>query len=301
MTMTISLVGAGRGDTGIVSGRGAADLGFEFGKKQVSGLYHAPVDTEWTSARRQRGASLKGIENPARDMTIGFHVYADRDNPFEEVEDRLRSMFTYRLDPWWPDDELAKFVVESDDGERELHVQMYDEPELAPDLDPTLLQYVNVFYKLRAAQPFWESKTVVTSWETSGTSGSGTIEVSNPTDVPMYQRWVLTQGTWTVADHAWTGQPRKRVPADTRTITLKPVTAAMGALVIDLDPMRIMMADHAGTNIMGTVGGGYYFIHEIPSHTPPTQLPISVTGAPSGGARAELHQPRLWTMPWGGR
>lgn len=301
MTMRISIIGAGNGQQIIVSGPGAPSDQIELGKGQVAGLYHAPVDTEWSSARRQRGGSFKGLENPARDMTVGFHLYATKDDPLEVVESRLRSMFTYHLDPWWPEDELARIVVESADDERELHVQMFDEPEFAPNLDPTMLQYGNVFYKLRSAQPFWESKTAMTWWETSASSGSGTITVSNPTDVPMYQRWVLTPGTWTVPDFAWAGPPRRRTPADARTITLKPVTTAMGALVVDLDPMRIMMADEAGTNVMGQVGGGYYFLHEIPPHTPKTDLPISVTDAPAGGARAELHQPRLWSMPWGGR
>lgn len=298
MTFDISIIGAGNGEQIIASGRRAGML--SLAKGQVEGLYHAPVDTEWASARQQRGGSFKGLENPTRDMELGFHVLADRDNSFEYLESQLRSMFTYHLDPWWPDDELARICVQSDRDYRELHVQMYEEPEVTTDTDPSLLMYGNVFYKLRAAQPFWESPDEVTAWETSGTSGSGTIEVSNPTDIPMYQRWVLTPGTWTVPDVKWTGRPRHRTVELNRTIALKPVTSAMGTLVIDLDPMRVMMADQAGTNVMGDVGGGYYFMFEIPPHTPKTQLPISVTAAPAGGARAELHQPRLWSNCYGG-
>ncbi|SDT94198.1 hypothetical protein SAMN04488548_13117 [Gordonia westfalica] len=44
---------------------------------------------------------------------------------------------------------------------------------------------------------------------------------------------------------------------------------------------------------------GQWIIHDIPPYTPPTLLPISYTNAPAGGARAELHQPRLWTRPVG--
>lgn len=299
--MTISIIGAGSSDEAVVAGPGSGKQGFVLGEKQVEGLYYAPVETEWSSARQQRGGSLKGIENPARDMTLGFQVSGERaSTTFEVASSRLRSLFTYQLDPWWPGDELARICIESDSDYRELHVQMFEEPELAPDIDPQKLRYGNVFYKLRAAQPFWESPTEVSVFETGSSSGSGFVTVSNPTDVSMYQRWVLTPGTWTIADHSWTGAPRAREIKDARTITLKPVTSTMGVLVIDLDPSREMMADAAGTNVMGDVGGGYYFIHEIPPHTPETQLPISVTGAPSGGARAELHQPRLWSMPWGG-
>lgn len=298
--MKVVLVGAGGSGVATISGPGACNRGFELGKGQVSGLYHAPVETEWGATRRQRGGSFKGIDNPARDMQLGFQVHGSRQDPIEVVEDRLRSMFSYHLDPWDKDDTLARIQVHSVGGIRWLSVQMISEPEFAPDIDPTLLQYGNVFHKLRAAQPFWESDTEMTSWETSGTSGSGEIEVWNPTDIPMYQRWVLTPGTWTVPDPQWSGPKRHRVPGN-RQIVLRPVTSAMGALVIDLDPTRVMMADAAGTNVMGQVGGGYYFLHEIPPHTPRTMLPISVTGAPAGGARAELHQPRLWSSPWGGQ
>lgn len=304
MTFRISVIGAGNGQEAAVSGEGSGGDGFVLGNGQVTGLYEAPVDTEFSRARRQRGTSFKGKENPGREMNLGFHVYGERDGQaWLESHSLLRSLFTYQLDPWWPEDELARISVESDDGLRELHVQMSEEPEFAPDIDPDLLQYGNVFYKLTAAQPLWESPTVVTSWETGSTSGSGTIAVSNPTDQVMYQRWTLTPGTWNVPDVSWSGKPRKREPGGTdynRSILLNPVTSAMGGLTIDLDPMDFRMESESGENVMGQVGGGYYFLHEIPPHTPKTELPIYVSDAPAGGARAELHQPRLWGSFIGG-
>ncbi|MBM4567674.1 hypothetical protein GS982_02160 [Rhodococcus hoagii] len=304
MAFTISVLGAGGGPETVVSGPGDIASPFVLGEDQVKGLYHAPVESEWKRARRQRGGSLAGVENPTRDMQLGFHIRGDARMSFAEAEDLLRSCFTYRLDPWWPGDTLARIAVESGDDYRTLSVQMYQEPEFAPQIDPEKLRYGNVFYRLRAAQPFWESVPDVTHWETSGTSGSGTITVSNPTDVEMFQTWVLTRGTWTVPDVSWTGRPRRRTPGGlygSRSIPLKPVTSTHGTLTIQLDPMHVMMQSANGTNVMGEVGGGYYFMHTIPPHTPKTQLPISVTGAPAGGARAELHQPRLWSNFYGGR
>jgi hypothetical protein len=302
VTLNISILGAGGGPEVSVLGEGVENI--HLGEGQVQGFYHAPRETEWKRARRQRGGSFAGIETPYRDMQLGFHVTDGPGQSWAEADSLLRSCFTYHLDPWWSEDTLARIAVESEDGYRTLSVQMFEEPEFAPELDPDHLQYGNVFYKLRAAQPFWESKTDVTDWETSGTSGSGTIAVSNPTDVEMYQTWVLTPGTWTVPDVSWTGRPRKRVPGGvhgSRSIPLKPVTTAMGSLTIQLDPMHVMMQDHSGINVMGIVGGGYYFMHTIPPHTPKTLLPISVTAAPAGGARAELHQPRLWSNFHGGQ
>lgn len=304
MALGIYILGAGGGPEIAVSGPHVSDSPFILGEGQVQGFYHAPHDSLWKRARRQRGGSFAGIETPYRDMQLGFHVFGDDDDgSWDAADSLLRSCFTYQLDPWWPEDTLARIAVKSEADYRTLSVQMFEEPEFAPDSDPDDEQYGNVFYKLRAAQPFWESDTDVTHWEASGASGSGTITVSNPTDVEMFQWWVLTPGTWTVPDVSWTGPPRYRVPGGkygSRSIPLEPVTEAHGGLVIDLDPMHVMMQSRHGLNVMGEVGGGYYFMHTIPPHTPPTELPISVTGAPVEGARAELHQPRLWTNCVGG-
>lgn len=304
MTLNVSILGAGGGPELKVGGDGAGTEGIRLGKGQVEGLYHAPTTTEWKRARRQRGGSFAGLENPYRDMQLGFRTLGSQGQRWQETDDLLRSCFTYHLDPWWTGDTLARIAVENDDDTRILSVQMFEEPAFAPDISPDRLQYGNIFYKLRAAQPFWESKTDVTHFETAGTSGSGTITVSNPTDVEMFQTWVLTRGTWTIPDVSWTGRPRKRTPGGpygSRSIPLKPVTSTHGTLTIQLDPMHVMMQSSNGTNVMGEVGGGYYFMHTIPPHTPKTQLPISVTAAPAGGARAELHQPRLWSNFHGGR
>ena len=84
-----------------------------------------------------------------------------------------------------------------------------------------------------------------------------------------------------------------------RTVTVD-VKADMGGVRISLDPAQRMVADLAGTNVLGRgVTGNQFFVHEIPPYTPVTELPIAVSGAPAGGARAELHQPRLWSRPWG--
>lgn len=296
MALDISLIGAGNGTEFHLHGKKAGKQGVWLGQGQVEGIWDAPVSTEWTRARRERGGRYKGMEQPERDLVLGFHVTGDNPRQWIESDSEFRKAFTYGLDPYWDGDTLAQLVVEADNDRRTLDVQMAENPEFAPDLDPVDLGYGNVFYRLKVAQPMWQGKTTVTEWETSGRSGSGMIEVSNPSDVPMWQEWVLTPGTWTLPDHRFGGAPRKRVVLDSRTITLRP---APTGLRVSLDPMQRMFKDAAGTNVMGQVGGGFYMLHEIPPYTPRTELPISVTAAPSGGARAELHQPRLWSRPFG--
>ena len=302
-SIPISIIGAGNGLEIVVNGPGANGDHITLGEKQVEGIYETPVDVEYSRARKQRGATLKGIELPDRKMQLGFNVVGAGNSPWSAGHQLLRSLFTYRLDPWWDEDELARLVAGVDGDIRELHVAMSEEPEFSPELDPQYHAYGNVFYKLIAAQPLWESETEVTFWETGSAAGSGTIKCSNPTDQTMFQTFKLTRGTWVAPDPSWIGRPGHRVPGGlygNRTIPLKPVTSDHGTVECTLDPERVMFLDAGKTNVAGQVSNGYFFMHAIPPHTPETELPISVTGAPPGGARAELHQPRLWGSFVGG-
>lgn len=300
MSLNISIVSAGNGPVLHVHGEEAGMEGVALGKGQVEGIYDAPTSTEWTRARRQRGGRYKGLENPERDITLGFHVIS-RGDSYVENDDLLRRAFTYELDPWYPGDTLARLVVDVEGDERTLDVQMSQEPEFAPEIDPTQLEYGNVFYRLKAAQPFWEGASKVVSWETAGTSGTGTLKLRNPCPLPISYRLVLTPGKWIIPDYQFTGPARKRTVAHARSIPLQNVTVGMGGLVIDTDPMVRTFRSLDGTNVNGQVAGGYYVVnYQLPPYLQPVDVPISVSGAPPGGARAELHYTELWDRPWGG-
>jgi hypothetical protein len=71
-----------------------------------------------------------------------------------------------------------------------------------------------------------------------------------------------------------------------------------GGAVVDLDGNELMFRDANDTNILGQLAG-QFFNFPIPPYTPPTDLPVSYTGAPGGGAMVRLVQPRMWSRPWG--
>ena len=294
----VTLYGA-NGDVLPLGGEDATE-GYRIPTGGMLGYYDAPVDTEWASSRMERGGRFKGMTQGVREMSISVRV---TDREWLELDSRLAKAIPYKLDKWDPNAKLAQIGIDTDGDERRLAIQRSKDPEYAKDFDPIQALHLGegiATFPVKVAQPMWESPAVVTVWETAGTSGTGTITISNPTDQVMFPTWVLTPGTWTVADVAWTGAEYQRTIRDARTIPLKPVTAAMGGLSIRCDPMKVAFVDQAGTNVMGQVAGDYYLVNfEIPPYTPATELPISVTGAPSGGARAELHQPRLWSRPWG--
>lgn len=302
MSVDITLLGAD-GTRLDVSGRNAGRQGIILAAGQVQGIYDAPITREWSSAAREIGGRPKGTSYDVRDLILGFHVFGDDDpRGYEWLDSTLRKCFTTEVDKWDPNEKLCRVYIKSKRDHRVLHVSLNDVVNFTPDMDPTIDEYGNPQYPLRAGQPMWEGKKQVTSWQTTASSDSGFIEVSNPTDRPLLQTWILTRGTWTIPDPSWTGPKGKRVLGGefpTRALPLKPIDSVHAGARINLDPMKLMVESWSGTNLLGELAGERFFMHEIPPYTPKTLLPISVSGAPSGGARAELHQRRFWSRPWG--
>jgi len=288
-----------------ISGPNGGRQGVIIPEAGIQGIYDAPVKTEWDAAAREVGGRYRGLDREYRDVQLGLQVFGD-DSPlgWDGLDSALRQAFCYELDPFDDDAVLTRLYVRSPRDRRKLSLAMSEEPEFKPDMDPMLDTEgdANIIYKLRAGMPNWEGQKRVTVFESSATSASDFIEVSNPTDQLMLQTWVLTLAKWTIPDVQWKGAPGQRVPGGpdaNRTIALKSIDPAHMGARINYDPMRLMIESWSGTNLLGDIGGNDFFMYAIPPYTPPTLLPISYTNAPSGGARAELHQPRYWSRPWG--
>lgn len=288
--MRITAIRVRHGDTVFdVHGDADGSQGVWLGKGQVDGIYEAPVKTTWKSSASQDGSRQKAVKWLHRDMELGFHVTETIQSAYEFNDSEFRRIFKYELDQWEDIPTVTTLEVETDiSGTRCLDVLMYEEPEFHPDLDPIQQEYGNLILKLRAGQPMWYSPTVITPI----TGGSVTVE--NPTDQIMRHEWLLEPGNWTVPDYSWIGAPGARVPGGgfgTRTIAVN-VTADDGVARISLDRQKLMIRNSEDINILARLGGRA-FAFPIPPYTPPTSLSIS------GGSYGELHQPRLWSRPWG--
>lgn len=297
-----------------VHGKGQGTEGVILSAEQVKGLFAAPVRTEWKATARGVGGRPKGRWFEWRDLSLGFHVAEQfvEDGDQEDIMSRFRQAFDYREDDWDPDARLAMIEVSTDTSTRFLDVQLYEEPDFDPGIDPLVTGYGNPILPLRAGQPFWYEQPHITHWSTDSTSGSGTVLVSNPTDQVMYQKWIITRGKWTLPDLSWTGPRRGRVPGPSkltgrddseRTILMPEITALHGGGVVDLDPMELMVRDAHGTNLLGQMPiPGMFFEYPIPPWTTtPIPLPVTVTDAPASGAMVQLVQPRLWSEAIGGQ
>lgn len=272
--------------------------------EQVDGIYDAPITQEWSEDADQDGGTHEHTTHGVREMALGFHLFDDDyPGPPGRLESNFRMAFSMERDPWDTTFQHTRLVCKTPflSGVRMLTAQMYEAPEIDLGDDRIDEEYFNVKYGLRAGNPFWMGKTVTKTFLVAGTSGSGTIEVSNPTDRPMRITWILTRGVWTIPDPSWQGRPGERAPggefAD-RSIPLPEVTTADGGVTITRERKGLHAKTANGTNFVSRMNGNWVK-HEIPPYTPLTELPISVTGAPEGGALAKLVQPRPWSRPWG--
>lgn len=303
MVNTITAIRIVKGTTTFhVHGQNAGDEGIYLAQGQVQGVYEAPVTTTYRSSAMQRGSSYRHTRWNHRDLTLGFHIRETLGDYYEFNESEFRRAFEFEPDMWDLNPAPTTIEVETTlSGVRSLDVLMYEAPEFAPDLDPIGQQYGNYIFKLRAPQPFWYEDDVISTFSSTTASASGTVTVANPTDQAMLHKWVLTRATWTLPDYQWAGPKGARVPAGPngdRTIEDIVVSDANGGAVVDLDGMELMFRDSNNTNILGQLAGRF-FNYAIPPYTSATSLPVSYTGAPSGGAMVQLRQPILWSRPWG--
>ncbi|WP_195030697.1 hypothetical protein [Nocardia farcinica] len=301
------------GSTWHIHGPGAGREGVWCARDQMKGLWDPPVRTAWASGSRQRGGKMRARWFDPRDVDLGVHLVPDR-IPGGDLETLLSEFWQavdYREDDYDWDAKLARIEMISAKSSRFLDLQLREHRDFNPGVDPVKRRHANPVMPLRAGQPFYYEPPVITKWSTTASSGSGLIKVSNPTPIPMFQKWILSRGDWILPDFSIEGPKHhrrfgrsKRTGRDdsNRTIVMPPITALHGGAVVDLDPDELMVRDAHGTNILGQMPvPGRFFEYEIPPWTQELELPVSVSNAPAGGAMVQLVQPRLWPLPIGGQ
>lgn len=276
------------------------------GQGQLSGILDAPLESAWAESARGGGARHVRDRYLPRDLTIGFHV----DGTGDLVRGATAAAFARALTAppyrWSPSKRSARIVVETAlSGTRELAVRGTQVPNIDVGRDILADEYENPVYNLRAGIPWWSTGLyqpggVLPAFETGSSSGSGTVTVANPGDVPARYSVALTPGVWEVPDRSWSGEIGAVAPggdhAD-RTVTVT-VPAPAGGAVLSRDPRRLPITGADGSNLI-SAQEGKFLIFDLPPWTPPTALPISVSGAPGSGARAEYRIDVNFTRAWG--
>lgn len=273
-----------------IAGQGRGREGVELATSP-SGLYDAPVTTIWNQSAFQIGSSFGGYRTNKRDVVFAVNIIQAAGQSWEAVDSAWRKAWAYDRD--------STLTITTDYGTRSLKLRMSEQPDFKPDKDPHLKMHSKVVMTCVAGNPWWVESDVTSIWtstiDTTGpdVSQHGTVGIANPTDQPMWLKWVCTApGRWTLPDFSWNPTENNA----TRTINL-PTVGAGQDLTVDTDPMEEMIVAADGSQIWALMNG-VSFLYPVPAYTPATDVPVTVTGAPAG-ASVLVVQPRNWSRPWG--
>ncbi|MFI6168850.1 phage tail protein [Nocardia sp. NPDC051052] len=285
------------GSQWVLSGEGQGEQGVELGTSPT-GIYDAPVSTEWVSSAFQYGATHVGTNWLKRDVVFGVNIFAISSASWEEVDSAWAQAWDYDAD--------ATLAITTDDGTRRLRLRMSQQMEHKVKRDPHLNQFSQVSMTCTAGIPWWvEDDITYSAITTTDTRSSGPATPQNPektetlwvpvinmTDRPMYVQWVLSApGRWTLPDFSWRDDEFRA-----RTVTL-PTLSAGQDLSVDTDPMEELITAADGSSVWARMGGKQ-FLHAVPKRTGRTLVPVTVTGTPPG-AVVTVRCPQNWSRPWG--
>ncbi|MBH0775022.1 phage tail protein [Nocardia bovistercoris] len=273
-----------------IAGQGRGREGVELATSP-SGLYDAPVTTIWNQSAFQVGSSFGGYRTNKRDVVFALNISEAAGRSWEAVDSAWRKAWAYDRD--------STLTITTDFGTRSLKLRMSEQPDFKPDKDPHLKRWGKVVMTCTAGNPWWVESDVTGVWTSTisttapNTSQSGTLRIANPTDQPMWLKWVCSApGKWTLPDYSWGADSGDAA----RTIIL-PVTTTGQDLTIDTDPMEEMIVAADRSQIWALMNG-VSFLYPVPPYTAATDVTVSVTGAPLG-ASVLVVQPRNWSRPWG--
>lgn len=261
-----------------LNGPGMGREGVTLGESP-QGIYDAPVRTLWQQGAFQEGATPNGARWDARDVVFTAQVQSVLGRRWQDVDSAWRRAWSYTAD--------SILRVTTPSGTRELRLRLYEAPKFTPDTDPRLNEFGEVVMTCRAGDPFWYEQPDKQPVTASVASGTSYLSVWNPTDKDMWLRWVTAPGSrWTLPDFNYSGSQR--------TITL-PTAYTSREVLIDTHPLREQVVVVGWANAWEAMKG-VQFIHPVPPYTPPTEVPVSWSGA---GGSLMLVQDRRWSRPWG--
>lgn len=276
-----------------ISGHGAGTEGVWLDPNHV-GLLDTPVSTVWRSAANQVGGDFQAAKFDARDITLPLTILDSESRDWQTADSRWRRAWSYFED--------CTITVTTDSGSRSLKARMTGTPEMQlGQLGGHVQGRASVLMTLKAGNPLWESESSTDEWIFDGLNYTGNVTVENPTDMPMWLRWVVTgPASMILPDYSF--EDRRGYPGyehQARQLTL-PFQDYRTHVVVDTDPMVeqvVAIQDEPNNIIEQTVEdiqrlvlpegpqwwarmNGQFFTYPIPPWTPPTKLPVMVNPVP---------------------
>lgn len=280
----------------ILAGDGEGDMA-AYLLTDVEGIYDAPVETIRNSHAFQIGSDFGGLRNLERVVVFGVFIDNSNGSSWQENDSEFRKLWSYTKD--------SKLWIETEDSRRYLKVRLREQPEFKPRFDPNQTQMETVTLTLVAGDPWWYDEEEVDEWvstvdTSSGSTTTGTVTVSNPTDNPVWLKWMIqAPGKPTLPDFSFGDDRFERAQIDAARQIVMPLMQTNEHVRVDTDEQAI------GGQCVSSTDSAYYmrmggvtFCYPLPAYTEPVELPVAMSRAPAGvGIQVRCERP--FSRPFG--
>ena len=235
----------------------------------VGDLFDAPATTHFKPRAGQSGTTYRGFRMEERNIVLRVLIFADSSVEWDRVDSDFRRALDY--------DKQSELIVRSSmSGERRLKVRLAEAPAYQWDKDPHYHAAALTEFVVVAEDPFWYSGHEHDEFVFDGLNWyGGNVTVSNPGDVPVWPKWVLTApAKFILPDVSFRDDAEKG-----RTIVL-PFQPLGREVLVDTDPLEELITANDDTLLWAEMGG-QFFQNPIPPRTPPTQIPVSIDPLPN--------------------
>lgn len=236
-------------------------------ESSLGDLLDVPVNTSRASVVGKPGTKFLGSRMLERNILLPVLVQGSSQEAFAEADSGFRKALDYET--------TARLsVVTEESGERWIDVRLSEQFSFEGEYDPHLDFRAKYTVSLVADDPLWRSETAHSEFVFNGLNWyEGTVRVSNPTDVPVWPKWVLTSpAKWILPD------PDVKEGDLSRTIVL-PFQPLGHDVVVDSDPTVEMVTDTQNALLWAQMGG-QFFNFSIPPRTSPIDIPVAVDPLP---------------------
>ena len=280
-----------------ISGPGQGDRGVIL-ETDLEDLYDVPVETIRMQHAYEKGSRFGGKRIKHRIPVFQVGIEGESALDWEDLDSEWR---------WaWDYEKQNKLWIETPRSRRYLNLSLYEHPKVDLARDPHAEAFSIVTMTAIAGDPYWyDARPDTREWvnptnTTGGGWSTGSVEVSNPTTEDIWLYWTLQAypgARWRLPDYSFGNNKEEAALAHAARTVLLPEMIAGEHFRVDTNEDTTQLETDLDTQAYLRMNG-VRFLYPVPAGTGPTNLPVSVTGAPPG-VGAQVRMPRPWNRPWG--
>lgn len=264
----------------------------------MSGLMHAPRTPVRESSAYQEGSTpsdFPRVDERIIDFRLG--TKGDTEEIWEQIESLLWTVLGFKHDCY------LRMYSKGGTQWRELKIRLDRKPKDDMTYVPGLTKHQAWSITAVACDPWWYSETLTSSWvKTVGTTtANGLLIVENAADQECWLQFasneITNNSTWKLPDALGKYPAGHALAGQQVTHTLPLLTAGQDFLV-DTHPLAETLQVLDDSQQWAKMKAEA-FLYPLAPHTPPTAIPISVTGG-TAASSVTVFMTQRWDRPFGG-